>query len=108
MLISAHFPPNALKHGLRKVDFPFVLAHMWNQAAYRNILQDYKNTFAIVDNGVHENGTPLGVDRVADVLDDNPGWVGILPDKIHKPIWTWAKLIRDAACAWSWRRAGPK
>lgn len=94
MLISAHFPVNALKKGLRKVDFPFVLAHMWPQAAYRNILHDFKNTFAIVDNGVHENGTPLGVDRVAGVLDDNPGWIGILPDKIHKPIWTWKSLIQ--------------
>lgn len=94
MQVSAHFPTNAMNKGLKKLDFPFVLAHLWNRAEYRKHLDRYRNVFAIVDNGVHENGQPLPVDRIASVLDLNPGWIGILPDMIHKPVWTWTRVVK--------------
>ena len=97
MLISSHFPINCMKRGISKLDFPFVLTHLWSQGKYRRNLEPYGNTFGIVDNGMHENGQPLPIHRIADVLDQNPGWIGILPDRLHKPIWTWGRTIRAIA-----------
>lgn len=94
MLISAHFPINNLRRGLSYVDFPFILAQFWNRKAYRDTLSRYQNTFAIVDNGVHERGEPLSPDRVADILDTGGAWKGILPDFLHKPIATWKAIIK--------------
>lgn len=94
MLISSHFPIHQLKKGLRHVDFPFILAQYWGDKQYRDILQSFRNTFAIVDNGVHERSEPIPADRIADILDTGGGWKGILPDYIHKPIASWTAAIK--------------
>jgi hypothetical protein len=45
---------------------------------------------------MHETGGPVGIAEIASCLDSAGGWVGILPDKIHKPIFTWSSAIRAA------------
>jgi hypothetical protein len=94
MLISSHFPLNNLRRGLQHVDFPFILAQYWHRKDYRDTLQSFANTFAIVDNGVHETGRAITPDTLANILDYGGGWKGILPDFIHKPAETWATIIR--------------
>jgi hypothetical protein len=85
---------NYLRLGLKQVDFPFILAHLWKRKPYRDELLHFKGTFAIVDNGTHERGTPLPTDAIAGILEAGPAWVGILPDHIHKPIRTWKETFR--------------
>jgi hypothetical protein len=96
MLISAHFPLNNLARGLQYIDFPFILSQYWHRKEYRDTLLRFQNTFAIVDNGVHERGEPLAPAHVAAVLSDGGAWIGFLPDYIHKPIKTWRETVHCA------------
>jgi hypothetical protein len=84
-----------MKRGLQHVDFPFILAHLWRRKPYQDTLLRFQNTFAIVDNGVHERGEPMPPDMVADILNQGGAWKGILPDFLHRPIQTWTAIIQN-------------
>ena len=83
-----------LKFALLALDYPFVLPSLWKYPHYRDAHIQLGKTWGIVDNDVHDKGIACSVDTIATILNDAPGWIGILPDVIHKPVATWNALIQ--------------
>lgn len=79
---------------LNMLDYPFVLPHHWTRSSrYREVHGEFGGTWGIVDNGMHETSSPMPPSKIAPILESNPGWVGILPDYLHRPVATWAAII---------------